>query len=149
MEAAVEMRAVEELTDAEIAEAHQSAKGFAGVEALTEPLDRFLSLIHAFGWLAIRSKPDRAALRAFFDGQFGDPIEIAVECADVSTERPEGARFGELLQGSPAPRYRRALPQLAGSVPRRLDKLAECRARGRLRCRYRQSALGPDEAATG
>ena len=98
MEAAVEMRAVEELTDAEIAEAHQSAKGFAGVEALTEPLDRFLSLIHAFGWLAIRSKPDRAALRAFFDGQFGDPIEIAVGSADVSTERAEGARFGELLQ---------------------------------------------------
>ena len=98
MEAAVEMRAVEELTDAEIAEAHQSAQGFAGVEALTEPLDRFLSLIHGLGWLDIRSKSDRAALRAYFDGQFGDPIEIASGSIEVSAERPEGARFGELLQ---------------------------------------------------
>ena len=42
------MQKVEHLTDAEIAEAHQSAQTFAQVEAMTAPLDAFLSLLHAF-----------------------------------------------------------------------------------------------------
>ena len=97
MQAAEGMRTVEDLTDAEIAEAYRSAEGFAEVEAMTAPLDRFLSLVHAFDWLDIRNKQDKAALRAFFDGQLGDPIEIALGRAEVSTERPEGARFVEVL----------------------------------------------------
>ena len=98
MQAAEGMRTVEDLTDAEIAEAYRSAEGFAEVETMTAPLDRFLSLVHAFDWLDIRNKQDKAALRAFFDGQLGDPIEIALGRAEVSAERPEGARFVELLQ---------------------------------------------------
>ena len=98
MQAAEGMRTVEDLTDAEIAEAYRSVEGFAEVEMMTAPLDRFLSLVHAFDWLDIRNKQDKAALRAFFDGQLGNPIEIALGRAEVSTERPEGARFAELLQ---------------------------------------------------
>ena len=98
MQAARGMRTVEDLTDTEIAEAHRSAEGFAEVEAMTEPLDRFLSLIHAFDWLNIRNKQDRLALQAFFGGQLGNPIDIAMGVADVPTEWAEGVRFAELLQ---------------------------------------------------
>ena len=91
------MRAVEALTDAEIAEVRQSAETFALVEERTAPLNAFLSLIHAFDWLDIRSKDDKAALRAFFDGQFGDALEVALGEAKSSNGRPEAQRFAELL----------------------------------------------------
>ena len=98
MQAARSMRTVESFTDAEIGEAHRSAEGFAEVEAMTKPLDQFLSLVHAFDWLDIRDKQDRLALQAFFSGLLGDPIEIALGRAEVSTERAEGARFVEHLR---------------------------------------------------
>ncbi len=95
--AAEDMRTVEALTDAEIAEVRQSAETFALVEESTGPLDAFLSLVHALDWLAVRSKEDKAALRAFFDGQFGDPVEVALGETDASNGRPEAQRFAELL----------------------------------------------------
>ena len=48
-----------------------------GASRRPRPLDRFLTLVHAFDWLDIRGREDKAALHAFFDGQFGDPLEIA------------------------------------------------------------------------
>jgi hypothetical protein len=45
---------------------------------MTAPLDAFLSFIHAIDWLDPKTKEDKAALHAFFDGQFGDPVEIAL-----------------------------------------------------------------------
>ena len=91
------MRAVEALTDAEIAEVRQSAETFAQVEERTAPLDAFLSLIHAFDWLHIRSKEDKAALRAFFDGQFGDPVPVARDEAEPEGNGKQVGRFAELL----------------------------------------------------
>ncbi len=91
------MRAVEALTDAEIAEVRRSAETFAQVEERTAPLDAFLSLIHAFDWLNVRAKDDRAALRAFFDGQFGDPVAIARGAAEPQGNGAQAGRFAELL----------------------------------------------------
>ena len=76
-DAANAMQVVEHLTDAEIAEAHQSAQTFAEVEAMTAPLDAFLSLLHAFDWLDVKDPEDIAALHAFFEGRLGDPLDIA------------------------------------------------------------------------
>ena len=95
--AAEGMRVVEALTDAEIAEAERSAETFAQIEAKTTPLESFLSLIHAFDWLDVRSKEDKAALRAFFDGQFGDPVEVVLGEVESSNGRPEAQRFAALL----------------------------------------------------
>ena len=78
LRAASKMQIIEGLTDAEIAEAHRSKDVFDEVRDMTAPLDAFLSLIHAFEWLNIRAPDDRAALRSFFDGQFGDPVQIAL-----------------------------------------------------------------------
>ncbi len=86
-DAANAMQCVEHLTDAEIAEAHQSAQTFAQVEAMTAPLDAFLSLLHAFDWLDIRDPDDTAALHAFFEGRLGDPLAIAQNDSPVLADR--------------------------------------------------------------
>ena len=95
--AAQAMQLIEELTDAEIEEAGRSAELFADMQAGTQPLDAFLSLIHAFEWLDVRGKEDKIALRAFFDSLFGNPVEIAAGTAEVRMDVPGAERFVELL----------------------------------------------------
>ena len=97
-DAANAMQVVEHLTDAEIAEAQQSAQTFAEVEAMTAPLDAFLSLLHAFDWLDVKDRDDTAALHAFFEGRLGDPLDIAQGRCAVSTATPVGQRFAGLLE---------------------------------------------------
>ena len=95
---ALEMRTIEELTDAEIAEAHRSAEALAQVEEATAPLNAVLSLVHALDWLAVKDREGKTALQSFFGGELGDPIEIARGRAEVSMTRPESARFADLLR---------------------------------------------------
>ena len=95
---ALGMQTIEELTDAEIAEAHRSAETFAQVEEATAPLDAVLSLVHAIDWLEVKDRDGRTAVQSFFGGLLGDPIEIALGRAEASAERPESAHFAELLQ---------------------------------------------------
>lgn len=100
LNAAAEMQAIEAQSDAEIAEAQRSADIFAKVEAMTAPLDALLKLIHALDWLAVKNKVDKvdkAALKAYFDGQFGDPRDIALGKIDPTGRREEAHRFSELL----------------------------------------------------
>ena len=100
MRAASPMQIIEGLTDAEIAEAHRSADIFREVREMTAPLDAFLSLIQAFHWVGIRGPDDRAALRAFFDGQFGDPVQIALGATEKVNGRPEAIHFAAILAKS-------------------------------------------------
>jgi hypothetical protein len=95
--AASSMQIIEGLTDAEIAEAHRSADIFKGIREATAPLDAFLSLTHALQWIGVRSPDDLGSLRAFFDGQFGDPVQIALGAIGVANGRPEAVRFATLL----------------------------------------------------
>ncbi|OUS06321.1 restriction endonuclease [Rhodobacterales bacterium 52_120_T64] len=95
--AATKMQIVENLTDAEIAEAHRSADLFGQIEEEVAPLDALLSLIHALDWQNIRDKPSKDAVKIFFDGQFGDPLAIAMGRAEPDTRRDEGKRFHEIL----------------------------------------------------
>src|SRR5690606_9694704 len=104
--AAASMQIIEGLTDAEIAEAHRSAAVFDEVREMTAPLDGFLNLVHAFDWLDLRDRQDRAALHACCDGQFGDAVAIALGTAEGTNGRPEAERFAALL--------RRATDLLAG-----------------------------------
>lgn len=97
LRAASKMQIVEGLTDAEIAEAHRSADVFAEVENMTAPLDALLKLIHAIDWLNIKDKDQKAALKIFFDGQFGDPLDIAIGKKEPKTKREEGQRFAKIL----------------------------------------------------
>jgi hypothetical protein len=98
--AAASMQIIEGLTDAEIAEAHRSKHVFDEIQEMTAPLNAFLSLLHAFEWLDLRSREDRAVLTAFFDGQFGDPIQIAMGHPMVDTGKEEAARFATVLENA-------------------------------------------------
>lgn len=97
LRAASKMQIVEGLTDAEIAEAHRSADVFAEIEDMTAPLDALLKLIHAIDWLDIKDKTGKAAIKIFFDGQFGDPLEIAMGKKEPKAKREDGERFAEIL----------------------------------------------------
>ena len=98
MRAASPMQIIEGLTDAEIAEAHRSSDVFAEIEEMTKPLNAFLSLVNAFDWLNIRDRDDKAAVRDYFIGIFGDPIDIASGKIKVSTKAEGGKRFAGLLK---------------------------------------------------
>lgn len=97
--AAAAMQIIERLTDAEIAEAHQSADTFYGVQAQVAPLDSFMRLLHALDWLDLKTREDKAAVRAWLDGVFGNPIDIAQGRAEpILTRDPErGEHFGAIL----------------------------------------------------
>lgn len=97
LRAASRMQIVEGLTDAEIAEAHRSADVFAEVEEMTAPLDALLRLIHALDWLDIKGKAQKDAVKVFFDGQFGDPLDIAMGKEEPETKHGEGQCFAAIL----------------------------------------------------
>ena len=98
MRAASPMQIIEGLTDAEIAEAHRSSDVFAEIEEMTKPLNAFLSIVHAFDWLNIRDRDDKEAVRNYFIGIFGDPIDIASGKIKVSKKAEGGKRFAGLLK---------------------------------------------------
>jgi hypothetical protein len=97
LRAASKMQIIEGLTDAEIAEAHRSKDVFDEVRDMTAPLDAFLSLIHAFEWLDLRDRADRALLSAFLDGQFGDPVQVALGATEIVNGRRDAKRFAEIF----------------------------------------------------
>lgn len=97
--AAAAMQIIERLTDAEIAEAHQSADTFYGVQQQVAPLDGFIAFLHALDWLDLKSREDKAAVRAWLDGVFGNPIDIVRGRAEplLERDRQHGERFGAIL----------------------------------------------------
>ncbi|UPT64484.1 MAG: hypothetical protein M0D54_08225 [Hyphomonadaceae bacterium JAD_PAG50586_4] len=76
MAQAVAMQKLERVTDVDIAEVHQSKTLFDGIEQETRPFRSFLNILFALDWLKL-DKEDNAAIRAWLDGQFGDPFDIA------------------------------------------------------------------------
>ena len=100
--AAIEMRTIEGLTDAKIEEADRSAGLFSDSQALTAPLDAFLSLIHAFEWLNVRDADGRTALRQFFQGAFGDPVGVATGEIAIKRDSPIRERFSRILDDARA-----------------------------------------------
>ena len=94
MGATLSMQTVERLNDAEIDEAQRSAGVFDEVRERTEPLDAFLSLVHAFGWLHGGDEEDEAAIQSLLLGAFGDPVDIAMGAAP-GTNDPSGPGANE------------------------------------------------------
>ena len=93
MDSATEMLVIEDLTDAEVTEAHRSGELFAMVSESTAPLNAFLSTLLAFDWMGLpRGSEERQAVRAWLEGVFGDPIDVANRTATVGS--------GEMATGS-------------------------------------------------
>ena len=93
---AEKMQSIEELTDAEIEETDRSAALFADMQAGTQPLADFLSLVHAFAWLNLQDKEDKIALQNFLSSRLGDPVAIAAGALAPKTDVPDSERFARL-----------------------------------------------------
>ncbi len=91
------MQLIERQTDAEIAEARNSAQIFDGIQVSTEALDGFMGVLHALDWLNPKDKASKHAIRSWLDGVFGDPVEVALGRTKVSTGREDGALFAGIL----------------------------------------------------
>jgi len=94
MAQAVAMQKLERVTDVDIAEVHQSKTLFDGIEQEARPFGSFLNILFALDWLKL-DKEDNAAVRAWLDGQFGDPFDIArgrvrLGASDAGDPRTEG-----------------------------------------------------------
>lgn len=70
------MQKLERVTDADIAEVVESKTLFNGIEQETRPLSTFLKVLYALDWLDLK-RDDETAIRAWLDGQFGEPFDIA------------------------------------------------------------------------
>lgn len=101
LRAASKMQIIEGLTDAEIAEAHRSKDVFDEVRDMTAPLDALLAITHAFDWLDLRSREDKAAIQEFMTGQFGDPVLLAMGKIEPSNRRGSARKVdpADLLKG--------------------------------------------------
>lgn len=91
------MQSIEELTDAEIEETDRSAMLFADMQAGTQPLADFLSLVHAFAWLNVRDQEDKIALQNFLSSRLGDPVAIAAGTLAPKTDVPDSEQFAQLF----------------------------------------------------
>ena len=91
------MQSIEELTDAEIEETDRSAALFADMQAGTQPLADFLSLVHAFAWLNVQDQEDKIAVQDFLTSQLGNPVAIADGTLSLKTHMPRAKRFARLL----------------------------------------------------
>lgn len=76
MAQAIAMQKLERVTDVDIAEVHESKTLFDGIEQETGPLNTFIKILYALDWQKL-DKEDETAVRAWLDGQFGDPFDIA------------------------------------------------------------------------
>lgn len=106
MAQATAMQKLERVTDADIAEVVESKTIFDGIEQETRPLNTFLKILYALDWIDLK-RDDEAAIRAWLDGQFGEPFDIArgklllgpsdegsghPEARDIFTRIPEDLR---------------------------------------------------------
>lgn len=76
MAQAIAMQKLERVNDIDIGEVHQSKTLFDGIEQETRPLNSFMKVLYALDWLKL-DKAAQSAVKAWLDGQFGDPFEIA------------------------------------------------------------------------
>lgn len=95
---AAAMQVIERLTDVEIGEAHLSAATYFGVKTRTEPLNLFVSFLNALDWLDLRKPVERAAVRAWLDGQYGDPIFIMQGLVEPTPKKTRKAKGAERMQ---------------------------------------------------
>jgi hypothetical protein len=93
MAQAIAMQKLERVTDVDIAEVHESKTLFDGIEQETQPLNTFIKILYALDWQKL-DKDDQTAVRAWLDGQFGEPFDIVrgkfrLGAADEGTGHPE------------------------------------------------------------
>ncbi len=80
MEAAKDMRRIEDLPDIDIGEVKESVEAFDQVQGGVGPLCRILDLRQSLRWLGVKDLTGRrlpAAVQSIFDGEQGDLLQLA------------------------------------------------------------------------
>ena len=95
--AADPMQIIEALSDAEVAETARSSSLFDDIATGTNPLNAFLSLLHALNWIKPTPK-EKAAIATWLIGNLGDPVGIAAGEEEVSGKGAEARTFAALLE---------------------------------------------------
>jgi hypothetical protein len=75
MAQAMAMQRLERVNDIDLGEVHESKTIFDGIEQETKPFNSFLQLLYALDWLKL-DKLKKARVKAWLDGQFGEPLDI-------------------------------------------------------------------------
>ena len=89
------IRSIEQLTDAEIEEAHQSAARFEDARARTRPLEALLSFFCGLRWLHAQRKIDARSIAPLMDGSLGDVRAIALGDLDLPANHKLTAAVNE------------------------------------------------------
>ncbi|MEX2647875.1 MAG: restriction endonuclease [Alphaproteobacteria bacterium] len=96
------MQHIEQLTDADIAEAKASSAEFEGIVTATAPLESFLDVRQGLRWLS-DSGPlagfKREAVDGLLSGNFGDPVAIAEGSVTIEVPTVEGAPKADAQHG--------------------------------------------------
>ena len=143
------MQSIEELTDAEIEETDRSAALFADMQAGTQPLADFLSLVHAFAWLNLQDKEDKIALQNFLSSRLGDPVAIAAGALAPKTDVPDSERFARLFAQARALMEEERFLNWQVAFPGIWQDWEGPRLRGGFDAVIGNPALGSNQAATG
>lgn len=97
-QSALGMQKIERMTDADIAEAKESASTFKTIEDATNPLHSFLKLYHALRWVSSNSKEDKQAIQGWLDGKYGDVVRIAESKTQIFDTSVAAQAFIPLLE---------------------------------------------------
>ena len=158
--AAEGMRQIEAISDADIAEVHESAALFQAVEDNTSELRGLLDFLCGLRWLTAGMK---VKARNEYEKPLADVLEqnshnalgLLAYGPDDTGDVNEGSlaaslpSFREVWADARAIADRESLPALGGGVSGRVARLAERAAAGRIRRGSRQPALGPHQAPGG
>ena len=158
--AAEGMERIEEMSDADVVEVHESASVFHDVEQTTADLRGLLDCLCGLQWLT-------AGMRSTARSRFESPLAEALshnptDAFRILAHGPDSFRPGHrrcrprslgdaarTLAGGAGHRSARGIPALGGGLPGRVVGMAKPSARGRIRRGNRQSSLGPHQAAGG
>jgi hypothetical protein len=113
MAQAVAMQKLERVTDVDIAEVHESKTLFDGIEQETRPLNTFINILYALDWQKL-DKEDEAAVRAWLDGQYGEPFDIA----------RGKLKLGDTDTGAVHPDAKDVLPRLSPALAKSAERFA-------------------------
>ena len=71
------LKVLESIPDSEVSEVQTSIKMYEEAESLVSPLNSLMNFIQAIEWIDLSDKKKLSVIQGFFDGRFGDHLEIA------------------------------------------------------------------------
>ena len=91
------LKVLEAIPDSEVAEVQTSIKKYKESKELVVPLDSLLNFIQALDWIDLSDNGRLSTIQGFFDGRFGDPLDILHKKEKPKNGSKDTAIFEEVL----------------------------------------------------